>query len=129
MNAEVRDYIDKQPEELRQLLQEMRAMIRAAYPQAEEGMYGSDTAAGYPVYSLNGEAAAGFAVRSKGPMLYIMDQEAVDAHRDELGKLADGKACVLYKPNKTIDAENLRRVVRACLKEAAAKRAVSAAKD
>ncbi|MDQ3023396.1 MAG: DUF1801 domain-containing protein [bacterium] len=122
MNPEVTAYIDSQPDELRQRFSELRAMIRAAYPNATEEMYAGNAATSFPVYMMGETWCAGFAMRTKGPMLYICDQEVVDNHRDELGNLADGKSCVLYKPSKTLNAENLRRVARACLKEAAAKR-------
>jgi hypothetical protein len=118
MNPVVTEYIEGQPEAVRPLLRDLREMIVAAYPQAEEGMYNGQ----FPVYLIDGDWAAAFASRSKGPMLYVMDQGVVEIYRERLGKLVDGKACVLYKPGKAIPAAQLKQLASEMLLEAAARR-------
>ena len=124
-NPEVIAYIDSQPVETRQRLMELRAMIRAAYPASEETMYGPKPESQFPIYKLGETWVSGFAARSKGPMLYVCDQDVVDKYRDKLGALADGKACVAYKITRTLDKESLRAIFKAMLLEAAAKKEFS----
>ena len=53
--------------------------------------------------------------------MYI-DEDIVAKHKDELGSLVQGKVCVLYKPNRNIDAVRLRELFKTMISEAAAKR-------
>ncbi len=114
-------YIAAQPETIQPTLHEIHAIISKAYPKAKVEMYGTAKGA-LPVYK-DGEAwLGGFSVRAKGPMVYMIDSELVAKYKPQLGTLADGKACVLYKPTKTLDADALRALFTRMFAEAAAKR-------
>jgi hypothetical protein len=117
MHPDVAAYIDSAPVVLQPALRDLRSAIVSAFPDAEETMYGGK----FPVYNIAGVMAAGFAVRSKGIMLYVCDQDVVAKYKPQLGKLVDGKACVLYKETPALGAKELRHTVREMLREAAGK--------
>lgn len=114
-------YIAAQPEAVRPALQEIHAMLATAYPRARVELYATAKGA-VPIYKDGETWLGGFSVRSKGPMVYVMDAEIVARYRPQLGTLADGKACVTYKPTKTLDAAALKALFAQMLTEAAAKR-------
>ena len=64
MSLEVERYIDGTPAAVQPLLRELRRLIVAAYPEAEETIYNGQ----FPVYLIDGQWAAGFASRGKGPL-------------------------------------------------------------
>ena len=125
LNPEVTEYIEQQPAALQPALRELRALIRSAFPKASEEMYAPGKAAkmatDFPMYKQGDEIVASFAARSVGPRLYI-DADVVERYSEQLGSLVQGKVCVLYKPNKLLDAEALRRLTVQMLAEAAAKK-------
>jgi uncharacterized protein YdhG (YjbR/CyaY superfamily) len=118
MDADVAAYIEGAPKVLQPALRDLRSAIINAFPDSEETMYGGK----FPVYNLEGVMVAGFAVRSKGIMLYVCDQAVVEKYKPKLGKLADGKACVLYKETPEIGAAELRHTVREMLRDAAGRK-------
>jgi uncharacterized protein YdhG (YjbR/CyaY superfamily) len=121
-NPEVETYIAAHPEPLQTSLRQLRAMIRNAFPTATEAMYDSaGTPQTFPVYLLGDETVISFAGRSVGARLYI-DEDIVAKYSDQLGSLVQGKVCVLYKPNKKVDAAQLRQLFLKMISEAAAKR-------
>ena len=117
----IADYIAAQPEEHRPALHEINAMLAEAYPEAKIELYA--TGAGeVPIYKDGETWLGGFALRKKGPMVYVMDQDVIAKYKPQLGTLADGKACVLYKPTKTLDSTALKQLFEKMIKETAAKR-------
>jgi uncharacterized protein YdhG (YjbR/CyaY superfamily) len=125
-NPEVDEYIAQQPEQVQPALRELRAMIRAAFPNASEAMYlssvkSSQAKTDFPVYKIGEEMVISFAGRSVGARLYI-DADIVEKYSDQLGALRQRNVCVLYKPNKSLDADTLRELFRTMINEAAAKR-------
>jgi hypothetical protein len=114
----VATYIASQPESFQPALYEIHAMLAKAYPQAQVEMY--LTAKGdVPIYKDGERWLGGFSVRSKGPMVYMMDTEIVAKYKPQLGSLADGKACVLYKPTRALDAVALQALLTQMFAEAA----------
>ena len=119
----VASYIASQPEEIRPALLEIHAMFAKAYPKAKVEMY--STAKGeVPIYKDGETWLGGFSVRSKGPMVYMIDPQLVAKYKPQLGSLAapGNAACVTYKPTKTLDAAALHGLFEQMLAEAAAKR-------
>jgi uncharacterized protein YdhG (YjbR/CyaY superfamily) len=116
MHPDVLAYIESAPPALQPALRDLRSLIVNAFSDAEETLYGGK----FPVYNRGGEMVAGFAVRSKGIMLYTCNQAVVARYADKLGKLVDGKACVLFKETPQLGARELRHIVRELLRDAAA---------
>ena len=84
-------YLAELPDDRREALTELRAMIRAAAPDAVEGMqYGM---ASY----VRGDILFGLASQKAHMGLYVCDADAVEAHRKRLGKLDCGKGCIRFK--------------------------------
>lgn len=117
----VASYIAAQPEALQPTLLEIHAMYAKAYPKAKVELYGTAKGA-VPIYKDGETWLGGFAVRSRGPMVYMMDYDVVAKYRPQLGSLADGKACVLYKPTKALDAKALQALFAQMINEVAARR-------
>ena len=107
MSNNVDDYIANASSGQQDALRELRGMIRDALPHAEESICSS----GFAVYTIDGDWAAGFATRGKGPMLYIMAKGVLDRFDDRLGSLRSGKSCVDYKASKTMTLDELRELV------------------
>jgi hypothetical protein len=118
----IADYIAAQPEAAQPTLHELHTLLAQAYPQAKVELYGTAKSA-FPVYKDGETWLGGFALRGKGPMVYLTDPEVVAKFKPQLGTLAAGNAaCVLYKPTKTLDAAALKVLFETMLAEVAAKR-------
>jgi uncharacterized protein YdhG (YjbR/CyaY superfamily) len=117
----VADYIAAQPADQQPALREIYAMLAKAYPKARLELYATGAGA-VPIFKDGETWLGGFAQRKKGPMVYVMDQEVIAKYKPQLGTLADGKACVLYKTTKTLDAAALKSLFETMIAETAAKR-------
>jgi uncharacterized protein YdhG (YjbR/CyaY superfamily) len=104
-------YIAGAPEAQQDALREMRGMIRAALPHAEEGMSPN----GFAVYTVDDAWTAGFATRAKGAMLYIMAPGVLDRYEDRLGHLRSGRSCIEYRASTTLTMDELRDLAREML--------------
>jgi hypothetical protein len=118
----VASYIAAQPESVQPALLEIHAMLARAYPQAKVELY--PTAIGeVPIYKDGETWLGGFSVRSKGPMVYMIDAEVVAKYKPQLGSLAAvNSACVTYRPTRALDAEALKALFTQMFAEAAARR-------
>ncbi|KEZ48984.1 DUF1801 domain-containing protein [Metabacillus indicus] len=94
MHAEVQNYFSKANINHLADMVLLRKKILAALPFAEEGFQ-----YGFPVYSLSGEPAAGFASREKGLMFYLMDPGIVAPYHEDLATRITGKTCIILKEN------------------------------
>jgi uncharacterized protein YdhG (YjbR/CyaY superfamily) len=84
-------YLDELPEDRRQALSTLRAMIREAVPDAVESMrYGM-------ISYEQGDMQFGPAAQKTHMALYVCYSDAVENHRERLGKLICGKGCVRFK--------------------------------
>lgn len=115
MDAAVREYIEAAKPAHRETLRELRGMILAAAPDAEEKI-----AHGFPCYFIGGSYYAACASRAKGVMLYIMGGTLVAQYADRLGTLADGKSCIQYRACRQLTLEQVRAIVSEMLAKAAA---------
>ena len=109
-------YIASAPEEQREALAEIRALIRRRIPPADEGMSPND----FALYTIDGEWTAGFATRKKGAMFYLMAQHVLDRHECTLGTLRHGRSCVAWKSSKKLSLDELRKLADIMLRETAA---------
>ena len=117
--ATVDAYIATAPVEQRPQLEAMRATIRRHLPRAAESLGSS----GFPVYTDGGgKWLAGFAWRTRSPMLYIMDAAILDRYEDRLGKLRSGKSCVEWRASKSLTSNALTELADEMLRELARRR-------
>jgi uncharacterized protein YdhG (YjbR/CyaY superfamily) len=84
-------YLAELPEDRREALATLHALIRKALPGAVESIQ-----YGMPSYAL-GEAGVGMAAQKHYLALYVCDGELVDRYRPRLGKLNCGKGCIRFK--------------------------------
>ena len=77
---------------------------------------------GMPTYHLNGQPEVAFARQAKYFSIYIMKEEVLDVHRQDLQGLSLGKGCIRYqRPDqinwaviRTLLRETKTRAVRVC---------------
>lgn len=85
-------YLDELPDDRRQALTKLRALVRKQAPGASE-----EIQYGMPSYIMNGELLCALASQKAHLALYVCDSEVVEAHRAGLGKLNCGKGCIRFK--------------------------------
>ena len=90
----------------------LRSLIRKAAPDAKESMQ-----SGMAAYDLSGMLCA-LASQKNYMALYVCEPDAVEAHRDALGKLNCGKGCIRFRSLEELPLEAIAGI----LKEARAKR-------
>jgi len=98
----VNDYLEQVPAERKEALTRLRDLCRAALTGFEEGMeYGG------PSYSRKGVVEVGFASQVNYISLYILKQEVMEAHKEQLtGKgVSFGKGCIRYSKPERINFE------------------------
>ena len=90
--ADVTTYIAEAPEDRRPVLEQMRALIRAELPDAEECIdYGM------PCYKRDGAMAVAFASQKGYLAFYGLGKATLDRYAAQMGGLDCGKGCVRYK--------------------------------
>ena len=111
-NADVRRYIESQPDEWRPALKRLRAACRKHLRRG----YSEHFQYGMPGYQRDGEGEIGFAKQARYLSFYVLKKPVLDAHRAELVGLDVGKGCIRYRRPDQIDWD----VVATLLQETAA---------
>lgn len=101
---DIDSYIQAQREEVRPLLQELRAVIRAAAPEATERM-----AYAIPTFFLNGNLVH-FAAFANHIGLYP-GPEGIVAFAEELGRYKSAKGSVQFPLSEPLPLDLVRRIV------------------
>lgn len=98
----VTDYLDEVPSERKEALTKLRDLCQSALKGFDESME-----YGMPSYSRNDEVEVAFASQKNYISIYILKQEAMNAHKDRLtGKgISFGKGCIRYTKPERIDFE------------------------
>ncbi len=60
---------------------------------------------GFPIVIRDGEWTAGFAIRTKGPMVYCCSPKTLAVMGKELAPLMSGKSCIHLRPVQGLDLE------------------------
>jgi uncharacterized protein YdhG (YjbR/CyaY superfamily) len=105
--ANVDDYLAGVPEEARGTLEEVRRMIRAAAPEAVEGM-----GYGMPGYKYRGRPLAYFAAAKNHCGLYGLPAE-IEAFREELKAYDVSKGTIRFPPGDPLPEHLVRGLVKA----------------
>jgi uncharacterized protein YdhG (YjbR/CyaY superfamily) len=101
--------------EQRAALEKLRKQIRAAAPDAEEGI-----SYGVPAFLWNG-AVVGFGASKNHCTFFPMTGHTVAAHADELEGFETSKGAIRFTPEKPLPATFVKKIVKERLKENAAK--------
>ncbi len=103
--ASVDEYIAGFPPETRAVLEEIRALIRAAAPDATETI-----SYAMPTFDLSGHHLVHFAGYERHVGLYPVPS-GIDAFRAELGPYKHGKGSVQFPLGQPLPTDLIRRIV------------------
>lgn len=103
--ANVDDYVADFPKETQKILNEVRATVKAAAPEAKESI-----SYGMPAYSFNGPVAyfAGY----KNHIGFYATPNAHEAFKDELAKYKQGKGSVQFPIDEPMPLKLITRMVK-----------------
>lgn len=99
------EYLSRLSEDKRAVLQALRAMIRAAAPEAEECISYQ-----MPAFRLNG-MLVGFAAAKHHCALYAWNGSTVDRFADELRGYDTSKGTIRFTPDKPLPERLVRHLV------------------
>lgn len=106
MNNDVDAYIDQFSGEVKARLQQMRQIVRAEVPDAEESM-----SYGLPAYKLRGKPLVYFGGYEHHVGLYATPN-GHQAFKDEFAKYKQGKGSVQFPNDQPLPIDLIKRVVR-----------------
>lgn len=108
---EIDQYIQNYPDEVQDLLKQVRNLIRELAPDAEECL-----GYGIPTFKTHGKALVHFAAFKKHLGFYATPS-GHEAFADELSHYKQGKGSVQFPLNKPIPFDLIRRMVAFRIKE------------
>lgn len=109
LNAD--DYFSSLPDEQRKPLEKLRQLIKAAAPDAEEGLTYQT-----PAYRLNG-LLVGIASAKTHSGFYVMSEPVMKMFKSELKAFDTAKTSIRFPLNQSIPEELIKKIVKARLKE------------
>lgn len=109
--TDVESYIADFPDDVQEILNKLRDLVRRISPDAVEGF-----AYGMPGYKLNGKPLVYFAGYAKHIGLYATPS-GHDAFREELAEYKQGKGSVQFPLNKPMPYDMVERLIRFRAKE------------
>jgi uncharacterized protein YdhG (YjbR/CyaY superfamily) len=105
-NTTIDEYIGSSPENVRKILEEMRATIREAAPGAEEAIR-----YGMPTFRLHGNNLVHFAAFAHHIGFYPIPS-GIEAFKNELFPYKQGKGSVQFPLDQPIPYELVKKIVR-----------------
>lgn len=111
-------YLATVPEDARTALEKLRAAIRAAAPDAEEGFSYS-----LPTFKLDGRSMVCYDAPTHHCSFYPMSAAVMADFADELEKYDTSKGTIRFQANKPLPATLVKRIVRARIAEIRARKA------
>jgi uncharacterized protein YdhG (YjbR/CyaY superfamily) len=100
------------PDDVRGALEQLRATIRAAAPEAVEGI-----GYGVPAFRYRGRPLVSFGAGKSHCSFYVQSPAVIEAHAEALAGHRTSKGTVHFQPDRPIRAELVRRLVRARMAE------------
>jgi uncharacterized protein YdhG (YjbR/CyaY superfamily) len=110
------EYLAALPDGQRAALENLRKIIEAAAPGAEECISYQ-----LPAFRLNG-MLVGFGATANHCAFYLMSSSTVDAHKDDLKGYDTSKGTIRFQADKPLPAPLVRKLVKARIAENAAKK-------
>jgi uncharacterized protein YdhG (YjbR/CyaY superfamily) len=108
---DVESYLAATPEAMRAALERLRQTIKAAAPQATEGI-----SYHIPVYKQNGPLV-GFAAFKQHCSFFVMGTSVMKAYKDELKAYATSKGTIRFPAEKPLPAALVKKLVKARIEE------------
>jgi uncharacterized protein YdhG (YjbR/CyaY superfamily) len=112
--ANVDDYLASVPADKRAALQQLRRVISAAAPRAEEGF-----SYGLPAFALDGRPLVCFGAATNHCSFYPMSPAVIRAHAAELKDYETSKGTIRFLAEKPLPAALVRKLVNARIAELA----------
>jgi uncharacterized protein YdhG (YjbR/CyaY superfamily) len=110
------EYLAALPDDQRAALQELRSLIRAAAPRAEECI-----SYALPAFRQDG-ALVGYGAGASHCALYPMNGSTVAAYRDELAGFETSKGAIRFTPDRPLPPDLVRTLVHARIAENASRK-------
>ena len=110
--ATIDEYLEETPQEMRDALEKLRAVIRKAAPQAEEAI-----GWGMPMFKLKGKNLVGFAAFKEHCSLFPMSTMVMEVFAGELAPYGTSKGAIRFKPDKPLPASLVKKIVKERIKE------------
>ena len=109
---DIDSYLAGVPDDARAALEKLRKAIRAAAPDAEEGI-------GYqlPAFKYQGKPLVYFAAFTNHCSFFPASGAVIDAHKDELKPYKTAKGTIQFPPDKPLPATLVRKMVKARIAE------------
>lgn len=114
-------YLAALPADARGALENLRKLIRAAAPRAEEG-----SSYGLPAFKLDGKPLVCFAAATNHLSFHPMSGDIIKRHAADLKGYETSKGTVRFSPDKPMTATLVRKLVKARMEEIAQPRASQA---
>jgi uncharacterized protein YdhG (YjbR/CyaY superfamily) len=118
-SADVDTFLAGLPEEKREALEDLRRVIAAAAPDAEEGI-----SYGVPAFKYRSRPLVSFGAGKDHCSFYVQSPAVMEAHRNELAGYDTAKGTVRFTPDKPLPADLVTKLVEARMAETDAGRSV-----
>jgi uncharacterized protein YdhG (YjbR/CyaY superfamily) len=109
---EVDDYLAGVPADARASLERLRKTIRAAAPEATEGISYQ-----VPMFKHQGRPLVSFGAAKNHCAFYVMSPDVVSAHAAELEGYETGKGSIRFPGDKPLPAALVKKLVKARIAE------------
>jgi uncharacterized protein YdhG (YjbR/CyaY superfamily) len=106
------EYLEGVSADKRAALEKLRKIIRAAAPNAEEGI-----TYGIAAFRLNGKWLVGFGASANHCSFYPMNGTTLAAFADDLEGYETSKGAIRFQPDKPLPAALVRKLVKARIAE------------
>lgn len=118
-SPEIDAFLARIPDDARRALEDLRAVIAAAAPEAVEAI-----AYGVPAFRYRGRPLVSFGAAKAHCAFYVQSPALMDAHRDELAGYDTAKGTIRFRPSEPLPADLVTMLVRGRMAEtdAAARR-------
>ena len=105
-------YLASIPVDARNALEDLRKLIRAAAPEAEEGYF-----YGVPAFKLHGKPLVCFAAYKKHCGFYPLSPDVLQRFSSELDDYETAEATIRFQPERPLPAELVKKIVKARIEE------------
>lgn len=111
-SADIDAFLAGLPEGRREALEDLRRVIAAAAPEAEEGI-----SYGVPAFKYRGRPLVSFGAGKDHCSFYVQSPTVMEAHRNELAGYDTAKGTVRFTPDKPLPADLVTKLVEARIAE------------
>jgi len=108
----VDEYMTEVPKNVREILEELRRVIKESVPEAEETI-----SYGMPTFNLDGKSFAHFAAHKNHIGFYPAGSSAIEAFKKELSSFKTSKGAIQFPLDKPIPFDLVKKIVKFKVRE------------